>query len=87
MELTLGVSVALDVGVVQAENHGSAVAAGIEPVKNKGSGTANMQKTRGRRSETNTSITFEYSGSRLSGARVDPLLENRLSRSRGSGVP
>src|ERR1039457_640531 len=48
-----GLGVALHIGVVQPQHHGSLVVAGIEPIENKGAGAAHMQKTRGRRCETN----------------------------------
>ena len=46
--------VALDVGIVEAEDDGSSIVAGIEPVEDEGAGAADVQKTGGRRSESNT---------------------------------
>ena len=46
------VGIAFDVGVVEAENHGAAVVAGVEPVENKRARAAHVQKTGGRRRET-----------------------------------
>ena len=53
-----GVGVALDVGVIQAQDHGSSIVTGVEPVENEGPGTANMQKTGGRRRKSNTKHNF-----------------------------
>ena len=56
------VGVAADVGIVDAEDHRAAVVAGIQPVKDVGARTPDVQKSRGRRRKTdsrhgNTSIT------------------------------
>ncbi len=48
-----GFGVALDIGVIESQDHGSSVATGVEPVEDKGAGTANVQKTGGRRRESN----------------------------------
>ena len=53
-----GVGVALDVGIIEPQHHGSYVVTGVEPVENKGSGTANVQKTGGRRRESNAKHNF-----------------------------
>ncbi len=53
-----GVGVALDVGIIEPQHHGSSVVTGVEPVENKGSGTANVQKTGGRRRESNAKHNF-----------------------------
>ena len=42
-----GLGVALDVGVVDAQDHGAPVVAGIEPVENVVSRAADVQKARG----------------------------------------
>lgn len=47
------VGIALDVGVIQPEDHGSPVMTGVEPVEDEGAGTANVQKTSGGRRESN----------------------------------
>jgi len=57
--------IALDVGIVEAEDHRSAIVAGVEPVENECAGTANMQKTCGDGANRTRSITFEYIGSWL----------------------
>src|ERR1700722_12820667 len=54
--------VAIDVGVVDAQNHRAAVTARIQPVKNEGPGASNVQITRRRRGETDTQ--HEISGYR-----------------------
>ena len=53
-----GFGVALDIGVVEAEDHGSSVMAGIEPVEDEGAGAAHVQKTGGRRCESNAKHNF-----------------------------
>jgi hypothetical protein len=52
------VGIALDVGVIEAEDHGSSIVAGIKPVEDEGSGTANVQKTSRRRREANAKHNF-----------------------------
>ena len=49
-----GVGVALDVGIVQAEDHGSLVMAGVEPVEYEGAGAADVEKTGGGRGEADS---------------------------------
>ena len=51
--LDAGLGVALDIGVVDAQHHGSAVVAGIEPIEDKGARAADVEKARGRRRKTN----------------------------------
>ena len=51
--LERGLGVALDVGVVDSEDHGPTMAAGIQPVENKGASTADVEKSGGGRSKTN----------------------------------
>ena len=51
------VGVALDVGVVDAEDHGSVVVAGIEPVEDERAGAADVQKPCGRRREADANIS------------------------------
>ena len=46
--------VALDVGIVDTENHSALIAAGVEPIKDKGSGAAYMQVTRRRGGEADS---------------------------------
>src|SRR5580698_1076894 len=48
--------IALHVGVVEAQDHGSTVVTGVEPVKNEGAGAADMQKTGRRRSKAHAGI-------------------------------
>src|SRR5580658_7905356 len=48
-----GIGVALDIGVVKSQDHGSSVMVGIKPVENEGAGTTDVQKTSGRRRESN----------------------------------
>ena len=48
-----GVRVALNISVIEAEDHGSSVSTGVEPVEDEGAGTADVQKTRRRRRESN----------------------------------
>ena len=49
-----GVGVALDVGVVQTQDHGAAVVAGVEPVEDEGARTAHMEKAGGRGRESDS---------------------------------
>ena len=42
-----GFGVAFHVGIVDAENHGATVVAGVEPVEDEGTGAADVEKTRG----------------------------------------
>jgi hypothetical protein len=49
-----GFGVAGDVGVVDAQDHGAAVVAGVEPVEDIGPRAPNVQKASGRRGETNS---------------------------------
>ncbi len=51
--LDAGVGVALDIGVVEAQHHGSVVVAGVEPIEDKGAGAADVQKAGGRGRKTN----------------------------------
>ncbi len=53
-----GFGVALDVGIVEAEDHGPSMMAGIEPVEDEGAGAANVQKTGRRRSESDSKHNF-----------------------------
>jgi hypothetical protein len=46
--LDAGLGVALDIGVVQTQDHGSVVVAGIEPIEDKGAGAADVQEAGGR---------------------------------------
>ncbi len=50
--LHAGLGVALDIGVVEAQHHGSVVMAGIEPIEDEGAGAAHMQKAGGRGRKT-----------------------------------
>ena len=52
------VGVALDVGVIQSQDYGSAVATRVEPVEDEGAGAPHVQKTGGRRGESNTKHDF-----------------------------
>ena len=57
-----GFGVALDVGIVDAQDHGAAVVAGVEPVEDEGARAPDVQKARGRRRKAdsqhgNASIT------------------------------
>ncbi len=45
--LDAGLGVALHIGVVEPQHHGSVVVAGIEPIENKGAGAADVQKAGG----------------------------------------
>ena len=47
-----GLCIAFDVGVVEAEDHRAAVAAGIEPVEDEGPGATDVEVAGGRRGET-----------------------------------
>ena len=49
-----GLSVALDVGVVDAQHQGAAVVARVQPVKDEGACTADVQIPRGRGGEANS---------------------------------
>ena len=51
--LDAGIGVALDVGVVEAQHHGSAVMARKEPIEDEGARAADVKKSSGRRRETN----------------------------------
>ena len=53
-----GVGVALDIGVIEPQDHGSTVVTGIEPVEDEGASTADVQKPCGRRSESNAKHNF-----------------------------
>ena len=53
-----GIGVALDIGVIEAEDHGSSVVTGVEPVEDKGAGTADVQKTSGGRRKSNSKHNF-----------------------------
>ena len=63
--LDAGVGVALDVGVVQAQDHRAAVVASIEPVEDEGAGAADVQEAGGRRGETDAG-SFSGRGNRIS---------------------
>ena len=52
IERRLGI--AIDIGVVDAQDHRAVVAARIEPVENERPGASNMKVTRRRRGETDT---------------------------------
>src|SRR5208282_3951125 len=52
------VGVALDIGVIEAQDHGSSVMTGVKPVENESAGTADVQKTGGRRRESDTMHNF-----------------------------
>ena len=52
------VGVALDIRVIEAQDHGSSVATGVEPVEDEGAGTADVQKTGGRRRESDAKHDF-----------------------------
>jgi hypothetical protein len=52
------VGIALDIGVIEAEDHGSSIVAGVKPVEDEGASTANVQKTSGRRGEANAEHNF-----------------------------
>ncbi len=68
-----GLGVALDIGVVDAQNHRAAVVAGVEPIENEGARAPDVQKARrrGRKADSNhgnASITCgRYSASREGG--------------------
>src|SRR5208337_1554650 len=53
-----GIGIALDVCVIEAEDHGSSVMTGVEPVEDEGTGTANVQETGGGRRKSNTKHNF-----------------------------
>src|ERR1019366_10627028 len=53
-----GFGVALDIRVIQAEDHGSSVAPGVEPVEDEGAGTADVQTPGGRRRESDAKHNF-----------------------------
>ncbi len=50
--LDAGFGVALDIGVVEAQDHGSVVVAGIEPIEDKGARAADVQEAGGRGGKT-----------------------------------
>ena len=50
--LDAGLGVALDVGVVQAQDHGAVIVAGKEPIEDKGARAADVQEAGGRGGET-----------------------------------
>ena len=52
------VGIALDIGVIETQNHGSSIVAGVKPVEDEGTRTANVQKTGGRRREANAKHNF-----------------------------
>jgi hypothetical protein len=45
--LDAGFGVALDIGVVEAKDHGAVVMAGVKPVEDEGAGAADVEKTGG----------------------------------------
>jgi hypothetical protein len=47
-----GLGVALDIRIVEPQDDGSSIVAGIEPIENECPGTANVQKAGGRGSES-----------------------------------
>ena len=49
-----GFGVALDVGIVDAQDHGAAVVAGVEPVEDEGARAADVQKASGGRRKANS---------------------------------
>ena len=49
-----GLGVALDVGIVDAQDHGPAVVAGVEPVEDEGARAPDVQKARGRGRKANS---------------------------------
>ena len=53
-----GFGVALDIRVIQAEDHGSSVATGVQPVEDEGAGTTDVQKTGGGWGKSNTKHNF-----------------------------
>src|SRR5260370_15123546 len=53
-----GFRVALDIGIVEAQDHSSSVATGVKPVEDEGASTANVQKTGGRRRTSNAKHNF-----------------------------
>ncbi len=46
-----GVGIAFDVRVVDAEDHGSFIVAGVEPIEDEGAGAADVEESGGRRGE------------------------------------
>src|SRR5207253_3320748 len=46
-----GVGIAFDVRVVDAEDHGSVIVAGVEPIEDEGAGAAGVEEYGGRRGE------------------------------------
>ena len=54
--LDAGIGVALDIGVIEAQHHCSVVVARVEPVEDEGARAAYVEKTGGRRRETNANI-------------------------------
>src|SRR5271170_7946709 len=64
-----GISVAFDIGIVKPQDHGSAVMAGVKPVKNERAGAANVQKTSRRGCKSNAEHDFRvYRDSSRDGA-------------------
>ncbi len=55
--LDAGIGVALDIGVIEAQHHGSVVVARVEPVEDEGTRAADVKKTGGRRRETNANTS------------------------------
>ena len=49
-----GLRIALDVGIVDAQDHGAAVVAGVEPIEDERARAADVQKAGGRRREANS---------------------------------
>src|SRR6185437_4254777 len=83
-----GFGIALDIGVVDAEDHGAAVTAGVEPVKDEGAGAADMQVACRRRREADSDHgNFHCSGMGWfrSFAKTNPLTRRGLD-SVGWGV-
>jgi hypothetical protein len=58
------VGVALDVGVVEPQDHRAAIPAGIQPVENKGASAAHMKKSGGRGRKTNSRFMGRPAGQR-----------------------
>ena len=55
-----GFGVALDVGIVEAQDHRPALVAGVEPVENEGARAADVQKAGRRRRKTDSQHNCQY---------------------------
>jgi len=76
-----GLGVALHVGVVDAQDHDTAVMAGVEPVKDEGARASYVQKARGRRRKANS----EHGNASITSLTGRPVAAGAGAGARGRG--